>query len=245
MRARGGGFTVGLLACVLGWSGAPAQPAGTDRAAAAADTIPIAAPEIPIAAPDADEPRPAPRADAAAVATPWSVHVAAIGALPSAPADFETRWNHGFGVVGGLRRQLGERFAVGLEGEFVHFGLGEVEADVDVIGGARRHGRVAVPVDVTLYRHPGPGRAELRLHGSAGWVHESIEAISGIASPSRPVRSDGVVVSGGLSLSRRLFAAARWSVAGRVAHADLEAGRATHVDLLLGAEIPLQANGTP
>lgn len=245
MRALGSGFTIGLLAVVVCFGRAPAQPPSSDLAQAPVDTIPIAPPDIPIAAPEADAPRPDLRDDAAAVATPWSVHVAAIGARPSAPADFETRWNHGLGVVGGLRRRLGERFAVGLEGEFVHFGLGDVEADVDVIGGARRHGRVAVPVDLTLYRHPGPGRAELRLHGSAGWVHESIEAISGIASPSRPVRSDGVVVSGGLSLSRRLFAAARWSVAGRVAHADLEAGRATHVDLLLGAEIPLQANGTP
>ena len=152
---------------------------------------------------------------ARAVNDPWAVHVGAVAGFPTAPTAFRDGAKTGWGLAGGVQRALDARWSLGLEGEFVQFRRGDVEG-ADLNGGARRFGRVGVPLHMLAAEHDGSHHVRLHFEASAGYAHASREAISGTTTPPEPaLRADGIgwtagaIVSGLLYEYTRVFGALR------------------------------------
>lgn len=168
---------------------------------------------------------------------PWTVHAAATLGVPVAPAEFRDGAKAGLGITAGVRRVVGGPWSLGLEGEFVQFGRGDV-AGADLTGGERRFGRIGVPLRVIAWEHDGLRRTRLDLEASAGYAHASRTGVSGTATtPERPNRADGFGWTAGAALSGRLYQATRWM-------SGLRAGGSTFPEespLFLGIVIGIEA----
>jgi hypothetical protein len=172
-------------------------------------------------------------------ASHWVLQATAVGGWPVAPVAFKSGWRSGFGLGGSLRRWLGTHVQLGFEAEFLQFRLGSVPGGVDVIGGARRFGRLAVPLELHVFEHRGEHRGSIALQVSAGYVHESVESVSGSPVPRNSLRDDGPAYTAGIAFSRRLYNDTRWSLGGRYSAIALGGEMPQHVTLVLGAEMPL------
>lgn len=170
--------------------------------------------------------------------SPWLLHMGAVAGWPMQESEFRDGWRYGLGLAGGLRRRLGAVAAAGLEAEFLHFRRGD-RAGEDVSGGARRYGRIAVPLHLRLYQHPGERRTRLEVQASAGYVHESVGGITGLSQPSPAERSDGFAWTAGLVLSRRGFQQTRYTLGARYAGLSLPDRSPAHFAFVLGVEMPL------
>ena len=140
-----------------------------------------------------------------AATDPWSVHAGVGAGFPSSPTAFRDGAKTGVGMAGGVLRALDARWSLGLEGEFVQFRRGDVEG-ADLSGGARRFGRVGVPLRLLAHEHDGNHRIRWHLEASAGYAHASREAISGTATPPEPAtRADGIGWTGGVIVSGLVY----------------------------------------
>lgn len=152
---------------------------------------------------------------AAVESNDWRVHVGVLAGFPASPTAFRDDSKPGIGVAAGVRRALTGRWSLGLEGEFAQFGRGDIEGS-DLNGGARRFGRIGVPLRVEAWQHLGERRTRFDVEVSAGYAHASRASISGTAlPPDVATRGDGVAWTAGGALSglifetTRLFAALR------------------------------------
>jgi hypothetical protein len=190
----------------------------------------IALPASAVRASDASD------SSAIVLSSPWSIQVAGVAARPEDPAAFTRDSSYGFGLQGGLQRRVAGRFAVGLEAEFLHF-MADDAGGNDVTGGARRFGRVSVPIELRLHEDATGQGSRIALRGSAGYVHESSEPIS--SRPTRPRRADGIAYTGGILYSRFLFARTRLAASLRFQMAQFSEESPRHTDLTIGIEAPL------
>ncbi len=168
----------------------------------------------------------------------WSLDVGAVVGFPAAPAAFQDNWNSAWGLEGGLQRRFGSRFEWGLRGQFVQFALGDLPGE-EVLGGARRFGRIASPVTMRVWSNR--GNAAVVIDGDAGYVHQSIEQVSHALQPPKPGPTDGFSAGCGVAWRRRLYAATDIVLGVRQTWAFLPDATARYTTLLVGARAPLGA----
>ncbi len=169
----------------------------------------------------------------------WLLEAVGVAATPTQPQIFVDGWGKGLGIGGSLRRQVGRRFEVGADAEFVQFTY-EGLSDVGEFGGERRLTRLAVPVRVHLWENQGTGHERLSLQASAGWGHQSVAATDGL--PATLKSQDGLAVTGEFRFSRILYRGTRWSAGLRYTWFDLDAESPGHFGVVLGVEMPLQGS---
>jgi hypothetical protein len=168
----------------------------------------------------------------------WLLEAVGLACVPARPERFRQGWGAGLGIGGSLRRELGPRFELGLDAEFVQFSYEGLPRQSG-LGGERRFARFGAPLRLHLGERETPGRERLDLQFSAGWGYQSIAGIFGEGFGSEQTQEDGLAVTSELRFSRLLFGATRWSVALRYSWFDLETDAPAHLGLVLGAEMPL------
>ena len=171
----------------------------------------------------------------------WSCQAEFFAGEPVAAAEFSDGWNYGLGLGGGVARAFGSRFEIGLAGDFVQFKLADIP-DAAESGGQRRFSRLEVPLRVLAWEHNGFHRLQVVVQAGAGYVHESIDPISGGIAPGRPFRSDGNTYEGSLWLSRLFYQRTRWFVGGRLTHLDLPDHKPEYWTFHIGARMPLEGS---
>jgi hypothetical protein len=182
-----------------------------------------------------------PASGAAASGASWSVEGDGILSMPVAPSAFRDGWKSSWGLAGSVRRSVGAHTAVGLEGLFAQFGLGDLEGE-GVSGGTRRWGSLRVPVLVTVWEDV-RGGGDLGLTGSTGYAHQSIEPISNAKQTPRTGNADGPTWSVGLRYSHSLRPESRWTLS--LEYAAALFAHETPGALLLRVGVATPLRGTP
>lgn len=153
-------------------------------------------------------------------------------------------WSGGWGVGGALRVRLGQRLEAGAEVDFVQFKFAGLSGFA-TLGGERRFVRTAVPLRLTLWERPSPGRERLSAQVSLGWAWQRIDGTFGGADDrvqSPKLEEDGLAWTAGLRFSRILYRTTRWSAELRYTGVNLEVENAQYVSLVLGAQMPLDGS---
>ena len=157
---------------------------------------------------------------------------------------FSEGWGAGYGLNGSLRRRLGRRVQLGIEGDFAQFGFTGLEG-FGKLGGARREFGVAVPLHVLLWERASHGREQLTLVGSAGWGWQQVDGTFDSTVETNfsvPTDGNGFRGSGELRFSRILYRSTRWNAGVRFTHVDLSDETPQYVSLILGAQMPLSGS---
>lgn len=171
----------------------------------------------------------------------WSCQAEFFAGEPVAAAEFSDGWNYGLGLGGGVSRALSRKIELGLAGDFVQFKLADIPNAAET-GGQRRFSRLEVPLRYLAYEHDGFHRTQVVAQVGAGYVHESIDPISGGIAPGRPFRSDGKAYEAGLWLSRLLYQHTRWFVGGKYTRMDLPNHKPEYWTFHFGARMPLDGS---
>lgn len=173
----------------------------------------------------------------------WQLEAAVVAASPTSDV-FKDGWGAGYGLAGSLRRRLGSRVQLGIEGDFAQFGFTGLQG-FGTLGGARREFAVAMPVHVLLWQRVSHGREQFTLVGSAGWGWQQVDGTfdsTADADFSVPTNDDGLRAAGEIRFSRILYRATRWHVGARFTSVDLADETPQYVSLLLGAQMPLSGS---
>jgi hypothetical protein len=177
---------------------------------------------------------------AAAAGPAWSLEGNGLLAVPVSPESFRSGWDASWGLSGSVRRTVGTRVAVGIEGEYAQYGLGDIAGE-GVGGGTRHWGSLRVPVLVTLW--DGARHGDFGLMGSAGYTHQSIEPITNAQDRPPTGSADGFSCSAGLRYSHPLRDVSRWSLGIEYVTAFLAHETPGAVHLRFGIVTPL--TGSP
>ena len=169
----------------------------------------------------------------------WSLYVGALGAFPTSPGEFRDGWSFGWGLEGGFTRSVGGRWALGLDGRYQQFQFdGAAPAGAEVLGGARRFGLGSLRLDALLYQGTERGADRVVAELGAGYVHQSVEPISGVP-PLSIESADGFNGSVGLVYSRKLYAESRIQLGLRHTWIVLPDETLGSMEIRLGAAVPL------
>ena len=166
----------------------------------------------------------------------WGLDVGAVVGFPVAPAAFQDNWNTAWGLEGSLQRRLDSRVEWGLRGQFVQFALADLAGE-DVLGGARRFGRITSPVTVRVWSNR--SNATVVIDADAGYVHQSIEQVSHALDPPKTGPSDGFSAACGVAWRRQLYDATEIVLGLRHTWAFLPDETARYTTLMVGARAPL------
>jgi hypothetical protein len=171
----------------------------------------------------------------------WTCQAEFFAGEPVAAAEFSDGWKYGLGLGGGVSRALTSRFELGLAADFVEFKLANIP-DAAESGGQRRFSRLELPLRYLAWQHDGFHRTQLVVQAGAGYVHESIDPISGGLAPGRPFRSDGKSIEAGAWISRLLYQHTRWFIGGRYTRLDLPDHKPEYWTFQVGARMPLEGS---
>jgi len=177
----------------------------------------------------------------AASGASWALEGNGLLALPASPSAFSDSWNSGWGLAGSVHRAVGARSAVGFEGLFAQFGLGDLEGE-SVGGGTRRWSSLRIPVRYCVWEDL-EGGGNLNLTASAGYTHQSIEPITNAKEPPRTGNADGFAWSAGIRYSHRWREESRITLGLEYFTALLEHETPGAILLRVGIATPLR--GTP